>query len=132
MIQETIKEVSQDADIYYMDIVSRLNALADKLGIAAEHLWTILVAQAYNEGITLIICPLIVTLCILITFKLGHKKYRNCPATQDEEPYLFWTVGSGILLIMSTIISTIIIKEGILALMNPEYYAWQEIQSILK
>ncbi|MCY7451814.1 hypothetical protein MCZ47_16360 [Bacillus altitudinis] len=116
-----------------------INKLAAKLGVAAEHIYGVLVNQQYIYGIvnvtvgvaSLVIFAALVRLNYLIITK-GERTYRR---GEDESFYYkLRGVGDGglfiviiIVTVAALIIGMVATPIGVMQTMNPEYYAIKEI-----
>lgn len=140
-------------------IMPYLEQLAQKLGVAIEHLWSVLVRQSLVEGISqLVLCTLYIILTILI-IKYSPKLYKFCDdkykdlqedrkkngtgysgsystssTMEDFFGFLrgFSVVVFGAFLIVFVMLSIVNLTEGIKYVANPEYYALQKILETIK
>lgn len=106
-----------------------LNQLADKFGTTVEHLYAILLKQAFIEGIkdvvAVFITLVILILAIVIT-KRSHKSY-------DHKYNDFWEQNFHLIIIISVaslvffIVLCVAGGDMIDAFFNPEYYALHQI-----
>jgi hypothetical protein len=114
-------------------IANLLEELANKLGTTMEHLWNILMHQAYIEAFkNIIMIAFFIVLEILIskyTFK-----YNKGKSLEDIDDF-----GSIAIIILSIVISIFIIAmivslvpETIDAIFNPEYWALNHIIKLIK
>jgi hypothetical protein len=103
------------------EIFTRLDAIAAKLGVAAAHLWEVLIRQGYIEGLANIIVAIVLFFVVLV---LGVKTSR---VYQD---HTFW-LGS-LISIAFTIWAITCLYDGIITLANPEYFALSKILQALK
>jgi len=127
-----------------------IDALAKNLGVAAEHVYKVLVQQQLAEGIGgLLVSLLINIVCILVLSKLV-KVYRNAEYReiefgfsmkkvpqnkQAEFVYMgdgvpFWVFGILSIIVLGIMIP--IAHDFVLRLINPEYYAIKEIMDVFK
>lgn len=158
------------------EILSRIDALAAKLNVAAEHLYGVMVQQGIIEGWSTIIYNSLIFLMFAVVFffayrfsivfttkqkqkiqELNRKEieevearnekeratvppsgyyYRATPHLKDEDEYdgLPTIVGAvvlfGTLVIFSLVLSSIL--NGVKILMNPEWWALQELLKVLQ
>lgn len=114
------------------EILTRIDALAAKLGVAADHLWEILTQQGIVVGIygfsTAIIGSILCYFCIK-GFSNMAEKYSNAGSEDDGK---YWA--------MSWVYAILGIVSGIVAigqyfqtryLFNPEYYAYVKILALI-
>lgn len=113
-----------------------IEALANKLGTTAEHLWGVLVRQAPISGVVdLVLCIVIATVTVWFVSLVKHKttapaatdEYRHPRAEwQEEAAFLAWAVAliAGVFALVCVICSA----EGIAAAFaNPEYWALKQL-----
>ena len=114
----------------YNDISGAIAVLAQKLGVAAEHVYATLVRQQIVEGIAAIaaIIAALIGICVVVIlgklcFKLDNEGH--------EWPVVIIGCIAAVILVFS--IGTLVISPSdILKLFNPEYYAIQEIIKMVK
>lgn len=109
-----------------------IDTLAIKLGVASEHVYGMLVKQHFTEGFVKIglgVCVLIIGIVILKFMKKVINKYQR----DEEEENEIATIGLTILL-MSLLASIVIfnVYHGVLRVVNPEYYAIEEVLKLFK
>jgi hypothetical protein len=119
-------------DKIYNDISTAIATLAEKLGVATEHVYNVLVRQQFYEGIFALIAVLlsiIATLFLFKLFKIGLK-------LRDEKNEI---TGIGASYCVLSVISVSIAvsicfqyASGIVKIVNPEYYAIQQILQMVK
>ena len=107
-----------------------IDKLAAKLGVAAEHVYGVLVKQAFANGVTdaiigAVFLMIAVVAGVIIT-RVTIKSYDSDFGDWDIEWGLLVIV-VGLLVILPGVFGIYVITEGIKALINPEYYAIKEI-----
>lgn len=112
-------------------VVNILDTLSAKLGVASEHLWGVMVKQAYVGGISNILSVILVVVNIFIFMKFV--KF----ATKEEllEDYFVVFFGCfvwGIITIVLVVSGFFGIFEAITQLVNPEYWVLREILAQFK
>ncbi|WP_135553304.1 hypothetical protein [Paenibacillus cymbidii] len=106
-----------------------IDALAAKLGVAAEYVFTLMIRQMVMEGIVYI-C---VSVVLLVASILGARKlyafWREKDfEIEDCEGLAIFSVLLGIAMLVTIIVvTTIVLPESIMKLTNPGYYALKEI-----
>jgi len=110
-----------------------ISSLSDKLGTTAEHLWTILVRQTYNDAISNMIYIIFTCIALYMTFyttNIWYKKIKNDGWDSD---------GIGVIIgikIFCSLVSLVIVSENTIGfiqrLVNPEFYALQTVLSYIK
>lgn len=121
-------------NIDFSAIAPVIEQLAAKLGVAAEHLWGVLVRQAVNDGVAAIITAIACFVGIFVLVKLFKWLYK---ANEESKKKSFSNLGDlnceiGMvfigLFIVTVIFSVIFyLVSGIKHLINPEYYAFMDI-----
>lgn len=113
-----------------------LTELCDKLGTTVEHLWTVLIRQAYISGTTNLVTILVCGLACVWSFKFVHKKTKTPPATEDDRyPCAEWEDEAGgvawvvwAILTFSYLLGVVYSAESIIgSLFNPEYWALKQL-----
>ncbi|MCD2370933.1 hypothetical protein LQ247_20175 [Bacillus sp. BS3(2021)] len=107
-----------------------IDKLAAKLGVAADHVYGVLVKQAFASGVTdliigfvfLMIAVIAGVIITKVTIKIYGERYCNW----DCE-WFFVVLAVSLLVILPGVFGIYAITEGIKALINPEYYAIKEI-----
>ena len=107
-----------------------IDKLAAKLGVAAEHVYGVLVKQAFATGVTdsiigFVFLMIAVIAGVIIT-KMTIKMYGERHCNWDYE-WFFVVLAVGFLVVPPGGFGIYAITEGIKALINPEYYAIKEI-----
>ena len=125
-------------------VVTLLEGIASKLGVAVEHLWEVLVRQQHVQGIADLIWAgigiiIIAGLCIFVPMftKYAHRKYvrekeHRCGSPSDEEEFFgtcqYAVPVIGVILSIFIVVCTMLNLElGIQKLLNPEYFALKEL-----
>lgn len=115
----------------YEQATAYIESMAKSLGVAAEHVYGILVKQQVAEGIaTIALMPLALIILSVILTKLvkALKKYDGWDNTHIMIP----TVLVACVLGVASIVALVMIPGGLMKIMNPEYYAIQEIMDVIK
>ncbi|MEK4267913.1 hypothetical protein [Bacillus sp. FSL W8-0940] len=106
-----------------------IDKLAAKLGVAAEHVYGVLVKQAFANGVTNVIFGALVILATIIlsiyTAKFVKKHHRN--HGMDGVDLLILIAFCLTFIVLPTFGGITSVANGIMALINPEYYAIKEI-----
>jgi len=116
------------------EIFTRLDVIAEKLGVAAEHLWEIFTQQAIITGTTTlcvfsVVCLIGIWLVRHATLK-NHKPYFS---TGDEPTGTFFVLIGGIVTLLVSGIGLLSkFQESLGQILNPEYYAWLEIKRLIQ
>ena len=119
MENEEVQNLGQEA-------LRRLDALAETLGVASEHIWQILVQQGTVEGIYGIVGMLLAFGFLMGALKLISTDWNKLSDDRIGQR------GFGVFIL--TILGLILFLSGYFNLgylFNPEYFAIQEIKSIL-
>jgi hypothetical protein len=116
------------------ELDKQLASLAGKLGVSVEHLWGVLIRQAYIDGLssllTVLVCMLLAVVAVYAFFSLrrkfkGEVKEVSEPFSVLMEPLGFVILGA-ILLVLFTVASSNfywVISD----FFNPEFYALRQL-----
>lgn len=135
--------VTQDKLVnYLMDRTDKfgsyINELAKQLGVAAEHVYGVLIRQQYAEAVgTLIEAFILLCVFIVLTvfFVLGWKRANHWLEKGYDEWQVGMIIGTVVYLVASAFIIVEItsdVKDGIMRLLNPEYYALKDIMDFIQ
>lgn len=116
------------------DLISQL---AQKLGVAAEHIWSVLVRQQIIEG-TMDVIVGIILLCFAAVSIWGSRKTYLYMKKVEHDAYHSWDGSLYIALIsvivvaggVITLIGFINLITGTKELLNPEYYVLRELMNL--
>jgi uncharacterized membrane protein len=117
------------------DLNKQLAELANKLGVSVEHLWGVLVKQAYIDGFsslaTTLVCVLLCAVSIY-AFLYFRRKFRNTPDQEQLQPFRILMEPFGFM-----IVGIVLFLIGALAcdnfywvisdFLNPEFYALRHL-----
>jgi ABC-type polysaccharide/polyol phosphate export permease len=115
-------------------VTEYIDAIAAKLGVAAEHVYGVLVRQQVAEGITDIVTGVII-LVLVITGALIFSKKIKVRFIEDEFDAFILFIGGLLFLVLFVApigYSIENISDGIKHIVNPEYYAIKEILRAIK
>jgi hypothetical protein len=108
-----------------------IDKMADKLGVAAGHLWEVMVRQAYISGIVAVVEHLVFLAIIihsLIYIPRWLREYYSPDTPKDREQVVsLYALFSGMALLFSLLGTLIEILPTVTKLTNPEYWALQKI-----
>lgn len=106
-----------------------LTQLSEKLGVAASHLWEVMITQAHISAINFIVVLSLISIIWITTIFVYFKYYFKELSRDDQlEYYIPITLGSIVLIV--AIIGNI---PGIITrFTNPEYWALKEIAELIK
>ena len=117
------------------ELNKQLAGLAGKLGVSVEHLWGVLVKQAYIDGISSLATTLVcVLLAVAVTRAFFHFRRKFSDKPREEltqpfgllmEPYSF--VILGIVLLAIIMIGSDNLYWVISDFINPEFYAMRHL-----
>lgn len=121
--------------------INLIDTLAAQLGVAAEHVYKVLSAQMFMEGVMSLIT---IALAVVLLSVLAHttaKRWKVYQAivkanerqtTEGEDIVLTIAVTFTILLTVVVVISVFLSgPHAIMKLLNPEYYVIKELLTIL-
>jgi hypothetical protein len=118
-------------------VAKLLEQLATKLGTTVEYLWSVLIKQAFIEGV---INTIVASLCLLTIIGIAiWVKYCLGKDGEDREIRYYYMFDDGSLAVITQIVFTIVativlficIGSAITCFYNPEYWALNEILSKL-
>ena len=119
-------------------LTTLLAALAQKLGTTVEYLWSVLIKQAYIDGVmNIIYCiiTIVLIICSIYYLKYYAKNYKEWYGSYDGKE-LEHGIVLGIVLVITCILTLctifMFIPTAITAFNNPEYWALQEILRTIK
>jgi hypothetical protein len=112
------------------EMIKRLDALADKLGTTAAYLWSVLVKQAWLNGIDDLMAVGFLTVLAITFFRYSNKCFVKAKKGDDS-----YYVGAYILRVAMFIAIGIAIacfSDGIQHFINPAYFALHEVLETLE
>lgn len=103
--------------------------LAEKLGTTAEHLWEVLVKQAWISGVTdLVITTIVGVLLVIATREFsGWRKGANRDNCDDDIAAQLGSIGVAIAWCVFVVVAANVASASVSALLNPEYWALKQI-----
>ncbi len=113
----------------YNDVSSAIAVLSQKLGVAAEHVYGVLVRQQVAEGIFSLVAIALCIIGIFIASKFAKYGLSIYEKHEDTAFLIVIIAGAGIIIMLS---ASIFNTSGVLKIVNPEYYAIQEITKMVK
>jgi xanthine/uracil permease len=117
------------------DLNKQLAELARKLGVSVEHLWGVLVRQAYIDGFsslaTVLVCALL-GVAIALAFFYLRRRFKNTPDRESVQPFgpLMEPVGFvilGMVLLLIIAIGSDNFYWVVSDFYNPEFYALRHL-----
>lgn len=117
------------------NLLARIDVMAVKLGIAAEHLWEIMVRQAIISGVIELITLGIFTMIVGIYFRAFIEKRLYDRVESEPTPAGVAVIVATIIVVIMTIAVLVQFCElgGIVTkIFNPEYWAYQSLLGNLK
>lgn len=122
----------QEVNNIQAEVLTRLDAVAAKLGVGAEHLWEIFVRQSVTSGYVKLGTFLLVIAVFATTALVSHRKFFKATNkdVKDTLAMVFWV--SMVLTCIASFVFSVQLNNIIPHIVNPEYFAWKEIQQILR
>lgn len=115
------------------EVLSRLDALAAKLGVAASHLWAVLVRQAYVEAAgTALFVAMIVALTYVAVRVFRYGRAKEWYSGFDNESACIGTAVACLGLGVCWVIALVQIVCSAQNILNPEYFALSKILEAVK
>lgn len=132
-------DISEKAITWLMDRADKIGGfideLAKQLGVAAEHVYEILVRQQYVDGIGMLVKSGIwIVLFLVVWIAMTKLFYKKWDRIEDDAQFGIGML-SLVLGIVTVIMTFIIIGDvtlGIKKLLNPEYYALEDIMQFIQ
>jgi hypothetical protein len=114
-------------------IANLLEELANKLGTTMEHLWNILIHQAYVEAFKniSIIAFFIIAEMLIFKYVIKYNKGKRFEDIDDDFGFIAVILFIVILVLIIIIIMSLV-PETIDAIFNPEYWALNHILKCIK
>jgi hypothetical protein len=114
-------------------IAHLLEELANKLGTTIEHLWNILIHQAYVEAFKNIAIIAFFIIAEMIIFKYVIKYNKGKRFEEIDDDFGFIAVLLFIVILVFIIVITLnLVPETVDAIFNPEYWALNHILKCIK
>jgi EamA domain-containing membrane protein RarD len=117
------------------DLNKQLAELANKLGVSVEHLWGVLIKQAYIDGLSSLATTLVcVMLGVAATYAFYYlrRKFKNTPHQEWTPPFglllePFGFVILGLVLLIIITIGSDNLYWVVSDFYNPEFYALRHL-----
>lgn len=116
------------------EVLTRLDALAAKLGVVTSHLWAVLVRQQQVQFLVDLLYTVVTVAGVVVAAVLLRNFLRKFKATNDE----MWAGGAfaaGVVLLIVGICACVNIAslmDSVGRLMNPEYYALRSLMRLMQ
>ncbi|BCO16248.1 putative membrane protein_gp195 [Bacillus phage vB_BceM_WH1] len=122
----------QDLADKYLDKAGKyIDQFAAKLGTTSEYIFEILVKQQIAAGISGIIFFAVLLIISLVSIKLGVKWFKMDSRRGDWD-YQYMAMWASIIGLVVLLLSLAGIGYNIRLIINPEYYAIQDIVNFIK
>lgn len=127
MIQQAVQAVADTS--LRAEVFSRIDAIGAKLGVAANHLWPVLVRQSYADAA--------IDLVLGTTFALvAFRCYSWLPGlwkkSDGDDVYFMGVCLSTLGLVAATVAVVVCLSQAAGRFINPEYYALQSVLDVLR
>lgn len=117
---------------FKQELLTRLDALAAKLGTTGAYLWSVLVRQAYLQGVVdlieAIICFVVCVVCVYFFKKFLPKTMET---SFNDGFYFLSVMVAAITFCFSLLLGISLLSDSIMELNNPAYYALHEVLQTL-
>ena len=123
---------SLNVAIVYNDIKETINTMAEGLGVAAEHVYTVMVTQQYVTSITWLLVTFIGAILGFISYKLTVKGFDAGAHNDEGGLYLGISIILGIVGGLMIIMGIFHVNTIVTGFVNPEYGAMKEIVRFIK
>jgi len=115
------------------EVLSRLDALAAKLGVAANYLWAVLVRQAYVEAVGALLFLVVVHLATRYALRIWrHGRDKGWHQGEYGLPFEMGTAIGMLMLGVCWIVAVVQVVCGVQNVLNPEYFALHQVLDALK
>lgn len=120
-----------------IDFNKALEQLAEAFNTTVEHLYPILIKQAYVAGVQSILVFLVPLVMMIIVYKLAMKSKKEC---NEGDKYSYWEwndegmpylIMLGLLGFVSIFTTAELIYTAPTAFLNPEYWAIKEVMDAI-
>lgn len=125
--REEVSAIPAEAKKLKDEVLERIDALAKKLGVTIEHLWGVLVRQAYVEAGFAIVWLVLGVGLLVGSARCISAYYRTRERWTDE--MIFKTVVLAILSFLFFVVACIEVGD-VGYLFNPEYFALEKVKAI--
>lgn len=109
-----------------------IDKLAAKLGVAAEHVYGVLVKQAVANGVSKIGGGLMLIAVAVVVSVIISRTIKNSDLDYWDVEWAAVIGSIALLVVLPVVISYFLMASGIKATINPEYYAIKEILETVK
>lgn len=118
------------------ELTKYIDQMAAKLGVAASHVYEIVIRQTVISGIVNTVLQVFIMIAIYVAFRKGWRYSRDKWREWDDHDNAFlattvWVVG-GIVCGAAFIGCLITLPNAIMSIFNPEYYAIKTILEAVK
>jgi hypothetical protein len=111
------------------EMLKRLDMLADKLGTTTAYLWSILLKQAWLDGIELLIAVGFLTVLAVAAYKYGNECFVYAKETDDD----YYSGGYFLRIVMFLCLGSACwcLGDAVEHFLNPGYFALHEVLETL-
>lgn len=114
------------------EVFKRLDALGEKLGVAATHLWEVMVRQGVATGIADAVTAVLLLIIALVASTLARKWFSKGDKDHGSDWLLGWSVAAWFVTFFSTLSCFFYAYDAVLELVNPEFFALKTLMEALK
>jgi hypothetical protein len=114
------------------EIFKRLDALSEKLGVAASHLWQVLVRQGMAEAVANLIMAVCWLIILIVAAKVLLWARKTGELKRGDGRYNDWTIVSSLTLVTSVGLFMSCVYDFTIWAVNPEYFAIQKVIELFK
>ena len=115
------------------EIIQRIDALAEKLGTASEHLWAVMVRQQYIEPLYHVVPFLIFGCVAILMLRHALRQTKDWDQMTDNQAGLYvacWVIGVFSLLIGLCAIYQM--SREVIDILNPEHAAFEDLMKQIR
>jgi len=117
------------------ELTQLLEGLAEKLGTTTKYLWEVLIKQARIDFISTTIQYLLLAIAVFVWINLFRYCLKNHKKIYEDDKEMVWGISLGItsvILFILTMIAFFYINTYLASILNPEYWALQQILYTVK
>jgi hypothetical protein len=127
MSEAKLKEEIWDQSKEWIDAIGEvIEKMADKLGIAAEHVYTVYTKQMFVEGVVDASISLLLMIAMVSLIIYGWKKVNQYGEDNTSDDYMefviMMVVVTAILSVITLVVAFTWFKTGVMMALNPEFY----------
>lgn len=113
------KTMADVADKAVDKITAGVEAVAKAVEKVAPHVWEVLVRQAFAEGVVSLVTAAVTILVVSIAARLAWKRRKSL----DDDLWSPLLIPGGMIAAFGIVFAIMELRDGLLHVLTPEYYA---------